>query len=315
LRKHALAQHGAFTLAQALDCGFTREAVRRRLGSERWEEIDVRVYRVKVATPPSARQSLMARTLSTKGVAARRSAGALHHWNPFPSEPEILVTKGRRASQRDGVHITDTLPQQDIVVVDGIRTTSAVRTLIDLGGVMPFDEFEDVFDTAVLSGAVRRHRLATRATALRAPRRRGAALALRLLDDRNPELNKARNLWEARVLRLLDRAGVPRPRVNYAVRVDGRMRYVDFAWPEHKVFVEFDGFATHAPRRPFEDDRTRQNALVDQEWAPYRLTKRALEHDSAAALGPVVRALRRRSTPNTSARKAPSRNVTEATIA
>jgi hypothetical protein len=39
---------------------------------------------------------------------------------------------------------------------------------------------------------VRRRRLATGATALRAPRRRGAALVLRLLDERNPELNKAR---------------------------------------------------------------------------------------------------------------------------
>jgi hypothetical protein len=72
---------------------------------------------------------------------------------------------------------------------------------------MPFDEFEDVFDLALLSGAVRRHRLATRATALRAPRRCGAALVLGLLDERNPELNMARSLWEARVLRASELRG------------------------------------------------------------------------------------------------------------
>ena len=103
--------------------------------------------------------------------------------------------------------------------------------------------------------------------------------------------------------------------MNYVVRADGRMRHLDFAWPEHKVFLEFDGFAAHVPRRPFEDDRPRQNALVDKEWAPYRVTKRVLERDSSAAPAPVVRALRRRSTPNTSAMNEPSRNATEAMIA
>src|SRR5262249_9589533 len=156
--------------------------------------------------------------LSTRGVAARRSAGALYGWFTFPSPPEVLAKEGRRASEREGVHTTDTLPKQDIVVVDGIRTTHPVRTLIDLGSLLPHDEFEDVFDRAVLSGAVRRHRLETRAEALRAPRRRGAALVLRLLAERNPKLNKARSVWEARVLRLFDRAGAPAPRVNYPVR-------------------------------------------------------------------------------------------------
>jgi hypothetical protein len=108
--------------------------------------------------------------------------------------------------------------------------------------------------------------------------------------------------------------------VNYAVRADGRLRQLDFAWPEYKVFRASGrprgrGGACAAkpshsrPRRPFEDDRPRQNALVDKEWAPDRVTKRALERDSAAALAPVVRALRRRSTPNASAVNAPSRNA------
>jgi hypothetical protein len=315
LAAHARAQHGVFNMQQALDSGFTRWAVQRRVRANRWQEIDFQAYRVFAATEPFARQVAMAAVLSSGGVASGRTAGALHRLMPFPATTEVTVLRGHHPTTNASVHWTDTLPRQDIVVVDGIRVTSPVRTLIDLGSVMTPDEFEDVFDLALLSGAVRRHRLATRATALRAPRRRGAALVLRLLDERNPELSKTRNLWEARVLRMRERAGVPTPRVNYAVRADGRMRYLDFAWPEYKIFLEFDGFATHAPRRPFENDRPRQNALVVNEWAPYRVTKRALEHDSAGALAPVVRALKRRSTPNTSAMNAPSRNETEATIA
>jgi len=217
-------QYDVFTLAQALDAGFTSPAARRRVRNGQWEELEPRACRTAVATPPRVRQLQIARTLST--------------------------------------------PTRD-------RRNRAAR-------------------------AAASWRCARAATARRAQSRTQQG---------------ARNLWEARVLRFLDRAGVPRSRVNYVVRADGRMRHLDFAWPEHKVFLEFDGFAAHVPRRPFEDDRPRQNALVDKEWAPYRVTKRVLERDSSAAPAPVVRALRRRSTPNTSAMNEPSRNATEAMIA
>jgi hypothetical protein len=209
----------------------------------------------------------------------------------FPAVPEIIVGARARAAAQQGVRTTSALSPADIDRVDGIRATGPARTIIDLGTAMPLDEFEDVFDLAILTGTVRRHRLETRARELWTPRRSGCAVVLRLLAERNPELGNARNIWEARVLRMFDHLGVAPPRVNFPVRVGGGMRRLDLAWPEHKVFVELDGFAAHAPRRAFEDDRVRQNLLVADDWRPFRLTKRALERDPDAALAPITAAI------------------------
>ena len=68
--------------------------------------------------------------------------------------------------------------------------------------------------------------------------------------------------------------------------------FIDFAWPDRRVAVEFDGFDFHAVRRTvFDDDRDRQNDLVDEEWRVYRLTSTALTRNMPRALAPVVRAL------------------------
>jgi very-short-patch-repair endonuclease len=101
-------------------------------------------------------------------------------------------------------------------------------------------------------------------------------------------------VWESRVLRELRRRGFPDPSCNHRVRTGGRVRYLDFAWPDRKVAVEFDGFELHALRRAvFDDDRARQNDLVDDGWRVYRLTSTALERDAASALAPIARALAR----------------------
>ena len=61
-----------------------------------------------------------------------------------------------------------------------------------------------------------------------------------------------------------------------------------------KVAVEFDGFVPHSTRRVFDDDRVRQNDLVDDDWLLFRLTKTALEADARRAFDPIARALGKR---------------------
>jgi very-short-patch-repair endonuclease len=85
--------------------------------------------------------------------------------------------------------------------------------------------------------------------------------------------------------------GLPAPRVNYRVRVGGSTRYIDLAWPEKKVAVELDGFVPHSSRRVFDDDRVRQNDLVQAGWEVYRITWKAFAHDPAHAFRHVIAAL------------------------
>ncbi len=98
------------------------------------------------------------------------------------------------------------------------------------------------------------------------------------------------NVWEAKVLRVVTRLGLPQPVVNHRVRVGGRVRYLDLAWPEAKVAVEFDGFVPHSTRRVFDDDRARQNDLVADGWTVFRVTASMLR-DPERTFGPIALAI------------------------
>jgi very-short-patch-repair endonuclease len=288
---HARAQHGLFTLQQALESGFSRATIRRRLERREWEELAPRVYRVTLAADADWRCRTLAVVLSTSGVACRRSALGLYElWSP-PSEPEVLVARNVRTAGRLPQRSTDSLPPCDVTTVDGIPATTPVRTLIDMGGRLPLAAFEDVLDTAIVRRLVRIEPLVARSRELRAPRRNGCAVVLQLLEQRHPELRRARNLWEARVLRLVKEFGLPDPRVNYRVQVGGKRRYLDLAWPDAKVAVEFDGFVPHSTRRVFDDDRSRQNDLVADRWTVFRITKTMLEGDAPATFTPIALAV------------------------
>jgi len=291
LRGNRRRQHGVFTLAQALEAGYTRPSIRRRLADGTWIELEPRAYLVVVGVDPTAKQRLIALTLATGGVASGRSAAALFGLMPFPPEPEVTVVRGRRAAGHAGVCSTRNLPSTDVTVVDGIPTTAPARTVIDVVPTLSSRESEELVDRAIIRGVVRATRLEHRARDLGSPGRRGCATVLQLLATRHPELANARNGFEARALRLLERAGAPRPSVNFKVRSGGRVRYLDLAWPALMIVVELDGRGPHSSRRVFDDDRARQNALVAEGWTVFRLTWTALERDPEAALAPILAAL------------------------
>ena len=127
-------------------------------------------------------------------------------------------------------------------------------------------------------------RLRDRAEELWAPRRSGCAIVLELLNERDPRLRQAANVWEAKVLRIVGQLGLPQPAVNHRVRVGGRVAISTWRGRKSKVAVEFDGFVPHSTRRVFDDDRARQNDLVADGWTVFRVTTTMLDADPSAHL-------------------------------
>lgn len=288
------AQHGVFSLAQALDAGFSRSAVRRRVVARRWLELGSRSFVVATGVSATDRQLLAALTLSTRAVASGASAAALYDLLSFPSPPEVTVVRSRRSLRHDEVHSSIDLPKTDLTVVDGIACTTAVRTVIDVAGRLSARAAEELVDTAIARGLVTVRQLERRSTELACPRRRGCAVVLRVLGE-TAELGRVRSTLEARALRLIVRAGAPSPRVNLRLRCNGRMREIDLAWPELGIAVEIDGFGPHRERKAFDDDRSRQNDLVAAGWTVFRLTFTALRADPDRALAPILAEIARRS--------------------
>jgi very-short-patch-repair endonuclease len=103
---------------------------------------------------------------------------------------------------------------------------------------------------------------------------------------RNHDPSLVRSELEARFITFLDDAVLPRPDVN--TRVENFE--VDFAWHEHRVIAELDGYAFHATRFAFEQDRARDRRLQARGWRVVRITWRQL-HDHPAPLAAELAAL------------------------
>jgi very-short-patch-repair endonuclease len=100
------------------------------------------------------------------------------------------------------------------------------------------------------------------------PSGRGSARARAVLPVADP---RAESPMESVLRWLLHVAGVPAPELQYLIRtVSGEFR-ADFAWPELKVLVEFDG-AVHREGGVFVQDLRRQNALVAAGWTILRFS-------------------------------------------
>jgi very-short-patch-repair endonuclease len=70
---------------------------------------------------------------------------------------------------------------------------------------------------------------------------------------------------EARLV-MID-GGLPIPDLQFEI-VDGNgeLRRLDFAWPEHRVAVEYDGVDWHSDPHAMRNERRRRAALLDIRW-------------------------------------------------
>ena len=186
---------------------------------------------------------------------------------------DISVPYG--ASPRLGrVFRTADLEPFDITTVSGLRITNATRTLCDAGRVVGPDVVERGTEAALRRRLTSLPRLEWRLAALSRPGRAGPSTLRHILDQRPPNSVPTESDLETRYLQCLRSRGVPEPRRQHRVVVDGRIiARLDLAFPEQRVFVELDGWEAHRSRAAFVRDRRRQNAVVVAlGWLPLRFT-------------------------------------------
>lgn len=295
LSRIAHRQRGMFTAEEARSCGFTDWAIRTRIERNEWEVVAPRVLRVSVSARLDWLDRLVAEQLSSDVVATGWSGLALFDLAEPPTAPELLVERTRRNLERRGVHSTLILPQSDLTRVNGVRCTTVERSLIYAAGPMTDRAVELLVIKAVARRRATLHRVAARAEALRHLPLPGPYRLLRAIDRIDPAIDRARNEWEALIVDACSEFGLPAPILNYKVRIGGRVRFFDAAWPPAKVASEYDGFVEHLTSRDrFVDDRTRHNDALDAGWALFRLTSQQLRAPRRATeFEMIARAIRR----------------------
>ncbi len=294
LQRHASRQYACFTFGQARAAGYPERTIEWLVAQAHWHELAPNVFCAAPRGKGSWQQWLMALTLAVDGVAFGQSAAALYGLLPPPKQPEVLVVRKHRNRLGTGVHSTRSLPATDVAKVAGIPATMPARTIIDAAATLSNAAVVRLVDKAVVTGRTRPETLWRRAAELQNSKRPGCRKVLEALSSQHPALVSARNEWEAQLLRLIAGVGLPAPVPNYALVLNGQRRFLDVAWPEYMVDLEFDGFEPHMVRAVFDDDRVRQNSLVAAGWTVFRITSRILEEDPSGVLAAIKSTIKTR---------------------
>jgi hypothetical protein len=271
LSRLAARQYSVFSRSQAIDVGFTRGMIDRRISSGRWLVADFRVYRVAGA-PGSWEQRLVAACLAGPAVASHRAAGIL--WD-FPGMPkgivEVTALRHRRRHAGDVIwHESFHLSERDVTEIEGIPVTRPVRTFLDLGVVLPPDELE-----TVLNEAIRRNLVSAVAVVRRleefGPLRRGTAAVRAVLDRQVRGQRLPESVFETKFLQLVRLGGRPEPVPQHEVRANGKViARLDFAYVDRRIAIELDGAAYHSGLIAEKRDRRRDNRLGALGWRVLR---------------------------------------------
>ena len=259
--------------AQLIALGLTSDAIDRRTRTGRLHILHRGVY--AVGHPAVTERGRALAALRAGGPRAHLSHGsAAWAWriaDRLEDPLELSLTSGARRS-RAGVTIHRTrLQAGDVGARAGLRVTTPLRTLTDLGTSLTGRRFERLCSEAAFLKLVTAQQLEAAGLVPAAP---------------------TRSELEVKMLELVRAAGLPLPQVNRPLPPFTP----DFTWPEERVIVETDGWEAHGHRLAFERDRARDAVLHANGYVVLRFTWRQLNEEPFMVVARIAQVLAQRRT-------------------
>jgi very-short-patch-repair endonuclease len=269
--RRARAQHGIVTYEQAVQYGLSTSALDRALRSGRVERVAPRVYRVAGA-PETWEQRLAAAVLTTGGVVSHRAAARIWQLGDY-DHIEVTVRGNGRRIKAGLIHRTQDLADGHLTNRAKLPVTTPMRTLVDLGAVVPEHLVADALERALIARICSVVAVERALDDVARRGRAGAGVIRNILNERALGQARPDGLLEARMARILREAGMPAPHFQFEVRINGRLiARVDFAYPDVRLAIEVDGFEVHGTPSAFQKDVERQNRLMAAGWTVLRFT-------------------------------------------
>jgi very-short-patch-repair endonuclease len=263
----------------------TRRQIEHRLAKGVLESVHEGVYRV-AGSPNTWRQRLTAACLAGSGANAVSFRAGAQAWD-LPGGDEIVeVTAPRhRRMQLDGVtmHESYFLTDLDVTYLDGIPVTRPARLLCDLAllverGELPRCTYELALQEAIRRNLVDIPRLWREWERLGGVGRPGGRTVAEVLNSYVQPLRTPDTRPEVRLLQVLRAAGLPEPVPQFRVALSKtRTARLDFAWPDEKVYCEFDPYKWHGGRDRYLHDTTRRLQLEMLGWRGVPVTDDELD--------------------------------------
>ncbi len=215
-----------------LSTGLSRRSLEGRLASGRIEAIHRGIYRIP-GSPPSWQQKLLAACLWADGTASHRAAARL--WQLEGSwRPIVEITTSRRLEPSSVTRHMTRLDQRDVTSIGPLPVTTVVRTLLDLGAVIPRPAVEAAVSDALRRGLVTTERLRRCLEEAGGRGRRGAKVLRSILESLGEQ--RPESVLELKLIRLIRRSGLPEPVPQYTIRREGKVvARVDLAYPSIRL--------------------------------------------------------------------------------
>jgi very-short-patch-repair endonuclease len=263
----ATSQHGVVARRQLLELGLGAQAIQHRIENGRLHRVGRGVY--AVGRPELSRRGRWIAAVLGCGPRAALSYGSAAALWGIERERRGMIeisTTASAARPRAGllVYRRPNLVSSDVVVKDGIRVTSVVRTLIDIAARLNRGDLDravneadrlDLIDPEALAESLDRH-----------SGKRGVGALRDMLGERTFRLTDSE--LERRFLQLVGDVGLPAPLTQQylnGVRVD-------FFWPDLGLVVETDGLRYHRTPAQQARDRRRDQAHLTAGFTPLRFT-------------------------------------------
>jgi hypothetical protein len=246
----------------------------RQLDGPSWRRLFHGVYVHRDVEVTHELRARAARLLLPDGVVTGRSAAVL--WGvdlvAATDDVELTLPPTAHACRVRGLRVRRAvLPREHRWRRGDIPVTTPEATAVRLAGLLIGDDAVCAVDQMIATGVVDLEPIRRLAAEGRGP---GAARARRVcaLAD-----GLAGSPQETRVRLLIGRSQLPMPIAQYWVKDAGAAARVDFAWPEQKLALEYDGL-WHAAPGQFAKDRARLNRLREAGWRVVFVTARDLHH-------------------------------------
>jgi hypothetical protein len=267
--------HGLITRTRARELGATDSVIQGCLERGLWVQVHGGVYRAAAAPRTDHQQLLAAVWAAGRGALASRRAAAWM-WglrDRALSSVDVMVPDDRVVRLR-GVTVHRCIDAVTTYAAErhGIPVTNPLRTMIDLGAVVPWREVEDAVDRAIAARLVTIDGL--RAELNRTARQgvRGVGVLRRVLDARGVQSKGyPPSVLESRMARILKSLSLPPPTVELIAGPGANFR-LDFSWPELLLLIEVDGFGPHSALRSYGHDRLRGNQIRRDGWLHLQYT-------------------------------------------
>ena len=205
-----------------------------------------------------------------------------------PERIDVTAPIRRRAKREFVVHFSSILAPADRREQEGIPVTSVARTVLDLAIRATPVQLERLLESAEELELLDLHRVED--VLDRAGGHRGRGRLRRAIALYQPDPAFTRSRFEKRFRRLVARAGIPTPSMNF----NAHGFELDAYWPELRFAVELDLFETHGSRAAFERDRLRHEELKLLGIEMIRVTKPRLDGETEAVIRNLAALLGRR---------------------